>query len=182
MTNPMKQQMAQQFVEGEQFNAILTIFTEIEEETVEAVQDVADVTDGMDGIEEIPSAEDRQAVLQEMAGAVISGEFPQWYITRIAPIEHPEEAAQYVGEEIDDLVENWADNLRDQDVDGDDEELATAYVRSRFDVADLDEFEELIDWDEEKVQQTMEDVVAGGFNTAQNTARQAADIIEEDES
>lgn len=178
MTNPMKQQMAQQFVQGEQFNAILTIFTEIEQETVAAVQDVADVTDGMDGIEEIPSAEDRRAVLQEMAQAVITGEFPQWYIKRIAPIDHAEEAAGHVGADIEDLVENWAQNLRDQDVDGDDEELATAYVRSRYDVEDLDEFEQLITWNEEKVQQTMENVVAGGFNTAQNTAREAADIID----
>ncbi len=172
----MKQQMAKQFVTGEQFNAILTIFTEIEQETVEAVQEVAGVTDGMDGIEEIPSAEDRQAILQEMAQKVITGEFPEWYLQRMAPIDNAEEATEYVGENVEDLVEKWAENLRDQGVDGGDRELATAYARSRFDVEDLDEFEELITWDEEKVQQTMEDVVAGGFTTAQNTAREAANI------
>jgi len=178
MTDMMKQQMARQFTESEQFEAILTIFLTCEKDTVEAVQEVADVVDEMEGIEEIPTVEDRKAVIKEMAKAVIAGEFPSWYLRRIAPIDNADEAAQHIGADVDDLVGRWAERLRDQDVDGDDRELATAYVRSRFDVEDLDEFEGLITWDEEKVQATMEDVVAGGFEAAQNTAREAADHID----
>ncbi|WP_121822861.1 hypothetical protein [Halostella salina] len=179
MSNPMKQQMARQFVQSDQFEAILDIFTEIEEETVESVQGVADAVDGVDGVEEIPTAEDRKAVLQELALAVISGEFPSWYVERLAPVDRSEEAAEFVGADPDALAQKWAERLRDEDIEGDDRELATAYVRTRYGLDSFDEFVSLVvDWDEDRVEETMEAVVAGGFERAQETADAAADELD----
>ena len=180
--NAMKQQMARQFVQSEQFNAIISIFAGIEENTVESVQAVADAVDGVEGVEEIPTAEDRKAVIQQMSAALISDELPTWYVKNLAAVDNGKEAAQYVGSDIDELIERWSDRLRDQGVEGDDRELASAYVRNRYDVEDIQEFRNVVvEWSEERVQNTMRKVVAGGFETAQRTAYDAADALEEGE-
>ncbi|WP_323192314.1 hypothetical protein [Halostella sp. PRR32] len=180
MTDPLEQQMARQFVQSDQFDRVLSIFTEIESETVEAVQDLAAVTDGVDGVSELPSPEDRRDMLRELSLAVISGEFPTWYVERLAPVENSEEAAKFIGADPDVLAERWADRLRDRGIEGDDRELATAYARTRYGVAEFVEFRDIvIEWDEDRIENEIEAVVAENFETAQETATAAADAIDD---
>jgi len=165
--NP-KQAMAKRFFESEMFESYLWVFAQRERQLVERVRRLEDAH-GVDHIEEIPEPGERVLQVRDFAGAMVSGDAPEWGVENLGVVDNPEEAVEYVDMDADAWSEQqtkWAEALRETGEEGEDEELADRYVRARFGVS-LEEFESVVvEWDDEDRQALVEEVLAGGVDLA----------------
>lgn len=179
--NP-KQAMAKRFFESEMFESYLWVFAQRERQLVERVRRLEDAH-GVDHIEEIPEPGERVLQVKDFAGAMVSGDAPEWGVENLGVVDNPEEAVEYIDMDADawrDQQTEWAKVLRETGEEGDDEELADRYVRARFGVS-LEEFERMVvKWDDEDRQALVEEVLAGGFDLAGEGVDRVLDDIEAD--
>nr|WP_245800514.1 hypothetical protein [Natrinema saccharevitans] len=177
--------MAEQFFKSQQAEAFLSIVAHRERRIMEAVADLQEAAgDDIEPIEGLPTVDDRVGQIRSMALAMIDGSLPSWYVTEaMHDLENAEEAAQYAdqtAEEWQETKETWADRYREQGIEGGVDELATAHVRARFDVDDLETFREaVIEWSDERRQAVLEEALAGGLEMAEQGIYEVAEDLEE---
>ncbi|WP_049902106.1 hypothetical protein [Natrinema sp. J7-1] len=177
--------MAEQFFKSQQAEAFLSIVAHRERRIMEAGADLQEAAgDDIDPLEGLPSVEDRVGQIRSMALAMIDGSLPSWYVTEaMHDLENAEEAAQYAdqtAEEWQGTKETWAERYREQGIEGGVDELATAHVRARFDVDDLETFREaVVEWSDERRQAVLEEALAGGLEMAEQGIYQVAEDLEE---
>jgi hypothetical protein len=179
--NP-KQAMAKRFFESEMFESYLWVFAQRERQLVERVRRLEEAH-GVDHIEEIPEPGERVLQVKDFAGAMVSGDAPEWGVENLGVVDNPDEAVEYVdmdGEAWSEQKAEWADLLRENDEEGDEEELADRYVRARFGVP-LAEFERaVVEWDDKDRQTLVEEVLAGGFDLVGEGVDRVLDEIDEE--
>lgn len=169
MGQTIKRKMARQFIASEKADAVLDVATTTETQLLSELQRTHDLL-GLDGLEGVPDPDDRRAQLRQMWLAMIEGRFPEWWVEHCCPrLENPAEAAQYADlsdEEWQEQKAEWAERYRNNDVDGDDDELAEAHIRHRYDVS-LRTFRHLVvTWPEGRIADELERVAAAGVQTA----------------
>ncbi|DAC85267.1 hypothetical protein [Natrinema versiforme] len=176
--------MAEQFFKSEQAEAFLSIVAHRERRIMEAVADLQEAVDDEDvePLEGLPSVDDRVGQIRSMALAMVDDSLPSWYVEEAIDIENAGEAAQYADltpEEWQTTKETWAERYREQDLEGSVEELATAHVRTRFDVEGLEEFREaVVEWPTERQKAVLEEALAGGLQMAEQGINEVAEGLE----
>ncbi|AFO58429.1 MULTISPECIES: hypothetical protein [unclassified Natrinema] len=176
--------LATKFFQSKQAEAFLSIVAHRERRIMEAVVDLQEAADAdIDVIEGVPSVDDRVEQIRSMALAMIDESLPEWYIQEAMDLENAEEAAQYADlteEEWETTKETWADRYREQGIEGDVDELATAHVRTRFDVDDLETFRQaVIEWPDDRQRAVLEEALAGGLEMAEQGIENVAEELED---
>jgi hypothetical protein len=179
-----KEQAAKRFLNSDEARAAFEVLSEIETTLLESVRDQHDAI-GLETIDEdeLPSKEDRVGQLQQAAEAKVGGRFPEFVVETFLDdrLENADEAAAYADlseEEWESTKAKWADNYREQGVEGDDEELARAHVRTRYDV-DLDEFYHLVvNWPEGREAAELQDLLASGVRMANQGINRTTAVLE----
>ncbi|MFA9415168.1 hypothetical protein [Natrinema sp. HArc-T2] len=176
--------LATKFFQSKQAEAFLSIVAHRERRIMEAVVDLQEATDAdIDVIEGVPSVDDRVEQIRSMALAMIDESLPEWYITEAMDLENAEEAAQYAdltADEWETTKETWADRYREQGIEGDVDELATAHVRARFDVDDLETFREgVVEWPDDRQRAVLEEALAGGLEMAEQGIEDVTEELED---
>ena len=176
--------LATKFFQSKQAEAFLSIVAHRERRIMEAVVDLQEATDAdIDVIEGVPSVDDRVEQIRSMALAMIDESLPEWYVQEAVDLENAEEAAQYADlteEEWQMTKETWADRYREQGIEGDVDELATAHVRARFDVDDLETFREaVVEWPDDRQRAVLEEALAGGLEMAEQGIENVTEELEE---
>nr|WP_239642047.1 hypothetical protein [Natrinema versiforme] len=176
--------MAEQFFKSQQAEAFLSIVAHRERRIMEAVADLQEAVDDEDvePLEGLPSVDDRVEQIRSMALAMVDDSLPSWYVEEAIDIENAGEAAQYADltpEEWQTTKETWAERYREQDLEGTVDELATAHVRTRFDVEGLEEFREaVVEWPAERQKAVLEEALAGGLQMAEQGINEVAEGLE----
>ncbi|WP_455448603.1 hypothetical protein [Natrinema thermotolerans] len=175
--------LATKFFQSKQAEAFLSIVAHRERRIMEAVVDLQEAADAdIDVIEGVPSVDDRVEQIRSMALAMIDESLPEWYVQEAMDLENAEEAAQYADqteEEWQETKETWADRYREQGIEGGVDELATAHVRTRFDVDDLETFRQaVVEWPNERQQAVLEEALAGGLEMAEQGIRDVTDAVD----
>jgi hypothetical protein len=173
-----KREMARRFFEG-QAEPLLTVVAHRERALVQHVRELHEQL-GIEEIETVPQPEDRVEQMQEFALAKLDGAGHEWYLEEMVGVENVDEAVEHAGRPLDEWGETkagWAEFYRSEGMEGTDRELAEAHVRTHFGVS-LDTFEEVIvEWDESDEKALVEDVLAGGINTAEQGIITATDHL-----
>lgn len=179
--------LATKFFQSKQAEAFLSIVAHRERRIMEAVADLQEAVndDDIERLEGLPSVDDRVEQIRSMALAMIDDSLPAWYVEEAIDIDNAEEAAQYADltdEEWQTTKETWADRYREQGVEGGIDELATAHVRTRFDVDDLETFREaVVDWPSERQQAVLEEALAGGLEMAEQGIHDVTDAVDSED-
>lgn len=178
--------MVQQFADSEAADRMLSAFAQMEHQQLRAACDLAAVA-GVDYPDALPNVEERREMLKSLLVATVSGEFEAWWVEHIGS-EHftSDPPAEHVGVGTDsdtwhDQLTAWSDGVRAQvgDVDGTDRELAALACREVYGV-DLDEYEaRVVNMDPGA---TVNRMVSGNFQAAQNLMREVEESIRDDPS
>ncbi|WP_435332847.1 hypothetical protein [Haloarchaeobius sp. TZWWS8] len=151
ITDGMKRQLARKLLDSQMGAATLNIVATAEHELVSSVVDLQSAA-GLDDdecITVVPPKQDRKEQIRQVVEAKLDGRFPSWWVAHISGLENAEEAAEKA--DIDDWnaqKRRWADLLRENGTEGETDELAGAYVRSRYGCT-LEEFRSLVvEWPE----------------------------------
>ncbi|SES70491.1 hypothetical protein [Natrinema hispanicum] len=176
--------LATKFFQSRQAEAFLSIVAHRERRIMEAVVDLQEATDAdIDVIDGVPSVDDRVEQIRSMALAMIDESLPEWYITEAMDLENAEEAAQYAdltADEWETTKETWADRYREQGIEGDVDELATAHIRARFDIDDLETFREaVVEWPDDRQRAVLEEALAGGLEMAEQGIEDVTEELED---
>ncbi|WP_254763362.1 hypothetical protein [Natrinema marinum] len=178
--------LATKFFQSQQAEAFLSIVAHRERRIMEAVADLQEAVDAdVDQLEGLPSVDDRVEQIRSMALAMVDESLPSWYVQEAIDIDNADEAAQYADltdEEWQTTKETWADRYREQGVEGGVDELATAHVRARFNVDDLETFREaVVEWSDERQQAVLEEALAGGLEMAEQGIRDVTDAVDSED-
>ena len=176
--------LATKFFQSKQAEAFLSIVAHRERRIMEAVADLQESVDAdVDVVEGVPSVDDRVEQIRSMALAMIDESLPSWYVQEAMDLENAEEAAQYAdltADEWETTKETWADRYREQGIEGDVDELATAHVRARFDVDDLETFREgVVEWPDDRQRAVLEEALAGGLEMAEQGIEDVTEELED---
>ncbi|WP_435362758.1 hypothetical protein [Haloarchaeobius sp. DYHT-AS-18] len=188
MTDGMKRRLAQKMLDSRMGESVLNIISGAENELVSSVVDLQAAAD-LDDEERIgmlPSPEDRKEQIRQVIEAKLEGRFPEWWVTHVSGLENAGEAAEKA--DIDDWEaqkERWADLLRENGTEGETDQLAGSYVRSRYGCT-LDEFEEIVvEWPDQTEDQNsrqaeeMKAVIASGVLMANQGIEQVTAELED---
>jgi|GEM_PF-1541124 len=176
--------LATKFFQSKQAEAFLSIVAHRERRIMEAVVDLQEAADAdIDVVEGVPSVDDRVEQIRSMALAMIDESLPSWYVQEAMDLENAEEAAQYAdltADEWETTKETWADRYREQGIEGDVDELATAHVRARFDIDDLETFREgVVEWPDDRQRAVLEEALAGGLEMAEQGIEDVTEELED---
>lgn len=180
----MKRKMASRMLRSDRAEAVLDIAATAEHDLLAELQRTHDLLD-LDHLDEVPAPADRREQLRQMWLAMLEDRFPQWWVEHCCPrLENPGEAAQYADlsdEEWQEQKAEWAARYRRNGLEGDDDELAEAHVRKRYDV-DLRTFRHLVvTWPENRVADEVEGITAGGVRAAKEGLERVNDELAERE-
>ncbi|WP_435349007.1 hypothetical protein [Haloarchaeobius sp. HRN-SO-5] len=190
LSDGMKRRMARQMLDSRMGTAMLDIVARAEHELVSSVIDLQEAADLADDhrIQSLPTPEDRKAQIRQVVAAKLDGRFPQWWVANCSGLDNADEAAEKA--DIDDWQaqkERWADLLRENGTDGDTDQLAASYVRSRYGCT-LDEFEQVVvEWPENaegensREAEAMKAVVAAGVSEANQGIQRVTATLQEGE-
>ncbi|QFU83385.1 hypothetical protein [Natronorubrum aibiense] len=178
--------LATKFFQSKQAEAFLSIVAHRERRIMEAVADLQEAVDAdIEQLEGLPSVDDRVEQIRSMALAMIDESLPSWYVQEAMDLENAEEAAQYAdltAEEWETTKETWADRYREQGIEGSVDELATAHIRARFDVDDLETFRQaVIEWPDDRQRAVLEEALAGGLEMAEQGIRDVTDAVDSED-
>lgn len=179
-----KEQAAKRMLEREEARAAFEIVAEVEMTLLESVRE-QHAAIGLETIDEedLPSKEDRVEQLRQAAMAKAEGRFPEWLVEHKLEgvLENADEAASYADlskEEWENTKAEWAERYREQDLEADDDELAKAHVRTRYDV-DLDEFHHLVvKWPDGREAAELQEVLSSGVRMANQGIERTTAVLE----
>lgn len=185
LKNTGKRETVKRLLKSEKGAAALSILVEAEQTLIASVLEQHE-TLGITEIDtsDLPSKDDRVSQLQAVALAKIEGRFPAHFVETYfdGRLDHASEAAQFADLDDDEWTAKkaeWAASLRDQGVDGGDEELARAHARTRYGI-DLDEFEALVvNWPDGRETDELKGILASGVQLANEGINETTRILEE---
>lgn len=172
----MKQRMARKFFES-QGRPLLAVIAHRERRLCEKVRRLEE-EHGLAVTDDLPDVEERVDQMQGFALAALDDETHEWYLREMAGLENVETAVEHAGKDADaweETMAGWASVYRENGKEGTDRELADLHTRARHDVG-LETFERLIvEWDDERERQLVEEVLAGGLLRAEQGVERATD-------
>ena len=143
--------------------AILNVIANVETSLQESAGRAA-IAHDVDSEIEVHDVEERVEMLRAGLQASMTGTIPQTWVKYCSDLENAEEAAEFANIDAEDWeqqCDEWATKWRDSGLEGTDEQLAEAHIRQRYDV-DKATFEEtVVEWEEARAKEALEEMLAG---------------------
>lgn len=170
------------FLDTEMMQGLTLLLAQEEAALQESVADLVNAAD-VDVDVQVAEPDERAEQLRAGLKAVVSGTVPETWVRHFADAEldHVDEAVEFANadaDEWDEQCREWAQRWRENDLEGTDAELSEAHIRTRFGVS-RDEFEELVvEWDEERVNSALREMLAGPIEATQAEIDAVTEVLE----
>lgn len=171
------------FVDTEMMQGITLLLAQEEEQLQESVADLVEAADA-DADVDVRDPEARSGQLRAGLKAIVNGNVPATWvrIQEVIDLEHVDEAAEFANADADEWqaqCREWAERWRENGLEGTDEELADAHIRSRYGVTKATFERVVVEWDDERVDSTLRDLLAGPIEDLQDQIDAVTETLQE---